>query len=315
MPAKAVIEIGTNSIKLLVMEECAGGASVLADRNEIVRLGEGVTGSGRLSGAAIDRAVPVVRDMTAQARSLGCDSIFAAATQAVRAAANALDFKDRVKRECGFDIEVISGDEEAALSFRAVLSALHGNVSEICAFDVGGGSSEIVTGNSGGVSYRRSVGVGALSLHDEFFVSAAGREFVPDEILEAASNKVRMTLRDEKAGGREAIPAISGVTFAGVGGTITTLAAVALRVDPYDASKVSGTELTITELKRQIKLFASTSVPDRARIKGLNPKRADIILAGACVVLELLDYARSDRLIVLDHGLRYGIMEKYFGLK
>jgi exopolyphosphatase/guanosine-5'-triphosphate,3'-diphosphate pyrophosphatase len=316
MSAKAVIEIGTNSIKLLVMEDLAGGAAVvLADRNEIARLGERAALSGRLAEAAIDRAVSVIRDMAAQARSLGCDSIFAAATQAVRAAANAQDFKDRVKRECGLYIEVISGDEEAALSFRAVLSALQGDVSVICAFDVGGGSSEIVMGNRDGVSYRRSVPVGALSLHDEFFSGAGECGFVPDEILEASARKVRMTLRGEEGAEREAIPAISGEVFTGVGGTITTLAAVALSADPYGAETVSGYGLTITELDRQIKLFASMRPPDRANIKGLDPKRADIILAGACIVRELLDYARADRLVVLDRGLRYGIMERHFGLK
>ncbi|MDR1020744.1 MAG: Ppx/GppA family phosphatase [Synergistaceae bacterium] len=313
--ARAVIEIGTNSIKLLVMELRSDGADVMADRNEIARLGEGAAASGWLSEAAIDRAMPVIADMADEARSLGCESPLAVATQAVRAASNAEDFKKRVKRECGVDLNVISGEEEADLSFRAVLSALPASVARICAFDVGGGSSEIVAGNDGGVAYRRSVPVGALSLHDEFFSGAGESGPVSGEILEAAAGKVRTALRDEAQGGLDEIPGACGAAVAGVGGTITTLAAVTLQAEPYDASKVSGTKLSARELSRQIKLFAETSVPDRARIKGLNPKRADIILAGACIVRELIDYARADGLIALDRGLRYGVMEKYFGLK
>ncbi|MDR0648874.1 MAG: Ppx/GppA family phosphatase [Synergistaceae bacterium] len=311
----AAIEIGTNSIKLLVMKGGAARAVVLADRNEIARLGEGAAASGRLSEAAMERAVLIIADMADRARSLGCEQPLAIATQALRAASNAEDFKSRVKRECGVDLTVISGEEEADLSFRAVLSALPGGAGRICAFDVGGGSSEIVTGSASGVAYRRSVPVGALSLHDEFFSQSGRSGPVLARVLEAAAGKVRMALRDEASGGLAEIPGIRDAAICGVGGTITTLAAVALSVDPYDVAKVSGTRLSINEIQRQIEMFAATSVPERARIRGLNPKRADIILAGACIVAELLGYAGAEGVIVLDRGVRYGVMEKYFNLK
>lgn len=304
---KAVIDIGTNSIKLLVMEDMPGGAAVLRDRAEIARLGEGSAESGRLSEEAIARSIAVIKHMALEARSLGSDAVLAIATQAVRGASNAGRFKKLVCRECGCDLHVISGDEEAGLSFRAVLRALPKDAREICAFDVGGGSTEIVIGGMSGISYRRSVPIGALSLHDEFFRESGCA--VPGETLEAASDRVRMALGSKEA----SVPGSS--TAAGVGGTITTLAAVALSLESYDAAKVSGTELSIAEIGRQIGLFASLSVPDRARgIKGLDPKRADIILAGACIVRELLLFARKGTLTVLDRGLRYGVMEKYFGI-
>jgi exopolyphosphatase/guanosine-5'-triphosphate,3'-diphosphate pyrophosphatase len=308
-PPKAVIDVGTNSIKLLVMEERAGGAAILADRNEIVRLGEGAAKSGRLSEEAVARAVAVIKDMAREASSLGSGEVLAVATQAVRGASNAEDFNSLVKLECGFGLRIISGDEEAGLSFRAILSALPRSVPAICAFDVGGGSTEVIAGSTSGISYRRSVPIGALSLHDEFFAEPGRNGAVSDDALKAASDRVRMMLRGEGA----SLPATPEA--AGVGGTITTLAAVALSLDSYDAGLVSGMGLSIAEVERQIKLFAATSVPERARaIKGLSPKRADIILAGACIVRELLDFARKDVLIVLDRGLRYGVMEKYFGI-
>jgi exopolyphosphatase/guanosine-5'-triphosphate,3'-diphosphate pyrophosphatase len=291
------------------MEERPDGAAVLADRNEVVRLGEGAAASGCLSEVAIARAIPAIKDMVIEARSLGSDEILTVATQAVRGASNAEDFKNLVNLECGLDLKIISGDEEAGLSFRAILSALPGSVPAICAFDVGGGSTEIIAGSVSGISYRRSVPIGALSLHGEFFSKPDENGTVSDEALKAASSRVREML--EAKGSK--VPAMPEA--AGVGGTITTLAAVALSLDSYDAGTVSGTKLSIAEIDRQIKLFASIDVADRARvIKGLNPKRADIILAGACIVLELLRFARKDALIALDRGLRYGVMEKYFGM-
>jgi exopolyphosphatase/guanosine-5'-triphosphate,3'-diphosphate pyrophosphatase len=316
MSVKAAIDIGTNSIKLLVMrkDKKDAAASVLADRNEVARLGGGAAARGSLSEEAMIRSALVISDMACEARELGCDEILAVATQALRSAQNSEVFKDMVRNACGVDLKVITGEEEAELSFRAVISALPENVARVCVFDVGGGSSEIITGGRIGIDYRRSVPVGALSLHDEFFgASAENEDDVPADMaaaISAAREKTRRELRGEDA---ELLP--DSVSFAGVGGTITTLAAVALASDPYDPSKISGVTLDAPEIDRQIRLFAETSVRDRTKIKGLNPKRADIILAGACLVRELMDYAGALRLTVLDRGLRYGVMEKYLGLK
>jgi exopolyphosphatase/guanosine-5'-triphosphate,3'-diphosphate pyrophosphatase len=315
MSVKAAIDIGTNSIKLLVMRgDKKDAASVLADRNEVARLGEGAAASGSLSEEAMIRSALVISDMVCEARESGCDEIMAVATQAVRSARNSEVFKDMVRSACGVDIKVITGEDEAELSFCAVISALPENVARVCVFDVGGGSSEIIIGGRIGIDYRRSVPVGALSLHDEFFgASAENENDVPADMaaaLSVAREKARRELRRENAKFLT-----DGVSFAGVGGTITTLAAVALASDPYDPSKISGVTLDAPEIDRQIRLFAKTSVKDRTKIKGLNPKRADIILAGACLVRELMDYADALRLTVLDRGLRYGVMEKYLGLK
>jgi exopolyphosphatase/guanosine-5'-triphosphate,3'-diphosphate pyrophosphatase len=301
MPAKAVIEVGTNSIKLLIMRRAE---PALVDRNEIVRLGEGAAESGRLSGEAMKRAVRTIAAMAGEARAFGCDEILAVATQAVRAAANSVEFTAMVEKSCGLAIKIITGEEEADLSFLAVSSALPGVESRsICVFDVGGGSSEIVTG---GGAYRRSVPIGALSLHNELF---DGRPPISLELLEAAGERVRRELR------REAWrPSVGVAAFAGVGGTITTLSAVALELDPYDPDRATGSVLDRPEIERQIGLYASTGVDERAKIKGLNPKRADIILAGACIVRELMSFTGAEKLIVLDRGLRYGVMERYFGI-
>ncbi|MDR3321474.1 MAG: Ppx/GppA family phosphatase [Synergistaceae bacterium] len=309
------MDIGTNSVKLLVMRGIGSGAETLADRVEIVRLGEGAAASGVLSDEAMERAAGAIADMAEEARSLGGASIeiAAVATEAVRKSRNSAEFVGLIAKSCGIDVKIISGDEEADLSFRAVSSAILEAVasSEICVFDVGGGSSEIVTGSLAGRSFRRSVPVGALALHNEYFADAG--DLVPGRLLGAAREKVRRELGDG-----ELASALAGVSvFIGVGGTITTLASVYLAnlACPARAGGVPGTILAASEADRQIELYVSMGVMERAGIAGLDPKRADIILAGACIVRELMAFTGADSMTVLDRGIRYGLMEKLFGLK
>jgi exopolyphosphatase/guanosine-5'-triphosphate,3'-diphosphate pyrophosphatase len=310
MSVKAVIDVGTNSIKLLVVKSGVDGATALADRNEIVRLGEGVAKSGRFLDEAMIRASAVVTEMAEEARALGADEILAVATQAAREAGNSSSFTALVADKCGVAIKIISGDEEADLSFMAAVSSL-GEIppgSVICAFDIGGGSSEIMLGDGSGCSFRRSLPVGALSLHNEIFAGFVGA--VPQSVLDAAGERVCEEFKRvawEFPNGGEAV-------FAGTGGTITTLCAVALALEPYDPGAATGSSLEAREIDRQIELYAATNVKDRAGIIGLNPKRADIILAGACIARELMKFRRAASLTVIDRGLRYGVMEKYFGL-
>ncbi|MDR3254327.1 MAG: hypothetical protein LBT31_01995 [Synergistaceae bacterium] len=316
MSVRAVLDIGTNSVKLLVMRETNGGAERLADRVEIARLGEGAAKNGNLSREAMERAAGAIADMTREALSLGCGDagdIIAVATEAVRKSGNSSEFVDLVAEKSGVAVKIITGDEEAGLSFRAVMSAMPpdapgtSKTSNVCVFDVGGGSSEMAIGGRSGQTFRRSVPIGALALHNEFFSWIDGP--IPDGVIVDAGRRVRRELGDSAA--RDAVSGIS--RFVGVGGTIATLASVFLASSDPDA--VSGTVLDAAEISRQITLYSSMNVSDRVKIAGLNPKRADIILAGACIVRELTAFADAGALTVLDRGLRYGLMDKLFGLR
>ena len=178
--------------------------------------------------------------------------------------------------------------------------------SPVCVFDVGGGSSEVIVGDERGIRSRVSLPIGALALHGEFF---KGLDLVNEEVLTAARGRVRLLLAESAAGRSGG----HGSFCIGVGGTITTLASVMLGLDPYDPGAISGTRLSLSEVERQIALYASTPLGERPSIKGLNPKRADIILAGACIVCELLLFEGAEHLAVSDRGLRYGAMKKLFG--
>jgi exopolyphosphatase/guanosine-5'-triphosphate,3'-diphosphate pyrophosphatase len=312
MPAKAVIDIGTNSTKLIAAD---ANGSVLADRSEITRLGEGVSLNGSLSPAAMRRTSEVIADMAGAARALGCDEIIAVATQASRAAVNASAFADMVEADAGLKVRVISGDEEASLSFLAVASVFSDTLGgkKLMVFDVGGGSSEIVEGRPGERAAVRSFPIGALSLHNEIFADCDPACPVHSDVIDAAFRKTE-DIFNEKRGEYGRGDAVT----VGVGGTITTLASVKLLICKKYKENTRGAvmcELTSDDITRQIELYSSLPVGERKKIKGLSPKRADIILAGACVVRCLLKFTGSRMLLAADRGLRYGVMERYFGIK
>jgi exopolyphosphatase/guanosine-5'-triphosphate,3'-diphosphate pyrophosphatase len=307
---KAVIDIGTNSIKLLVAREDGSRARVLADETRITKLGEGSSASGFLSDKAMHRTVLVIAEMEKIARSYESGQTIAVATQAVRGAANSLEFIGLVAEICGVHVNIITGDEEAALSFDAAAAYLRHSMadSKICVFDVGGGSSEIVTGDFSSCCYRCSIPIGALSLYDELFSESNGP--TPDDILKKSADKLKKMLAEQAKDDEVR----SCGMFAGVGGTITTLAAVAKNMSHYESDEITGFILDESEVTRQINLYASLGVDDRKKITGLSPKRADIILPGAGIVQGLMNFAGTTHLTVLDRGLRYGVMKKFFNI-
>ena len=306
MPVKAVIDIGTNSIKLLVMDISGERECVLSDRCVITRLGEGVAGSGLISGDAAERALSVLRDMAAEASALNCDSIVAVGTQALRIAANSTGFIDRVEKSLGFRISVISGDEEARLSFCAAVSELlpEGSSEEALVLDVGGGSSEIICGRTEVISFRLSLPLGALSLHQKFFDSY-NQTAVPQAIILSARDRIKSILNEHSS---MLDPMKKTAMCVGVGGTITTLAAV----KNFYCGTESNLLMERNEIERQINLYSSMSSENRLTIKGLQKGREDIIFSGACIVAELLDFAGISSITVTERGLRYGVMKYFF---
>jgi exopolyphosphatase/guanosine-5'-triphosphate,3'-diphosphate pyrophosphatase len=301
-PIKAVMDVGTNSIKLLVAKASFGPLSVIADIVSVCRLGEGLEETGVLSPAAMERSAAAIEEMSGAARGFGAGEITAVGTQALRAARNADEFIRLARVECGVEIRVISGDEEALLSFMAVRSAMREDPPcGIIVFDVGGGSSEAIYGRDS-AERRLSIPVGALSLRARFFAPSAGA--VSDRATDEAGSYVSSVAR----GAGFAPDADLGNEYKcfGVGGTATTLASVFLKGD-WDG--VDGTVLGRSEIDRQIAMYARADAESRRKIEGLPPDRADIILPGACIVKELMKMASRDELVVSCRGLRHGLME------
>jgi exopolyphosphatase/guanosine-5'-triphosphate,3'-diphosphate pyrophosphatase len=299
----AVIDVGTNSVKFHVGElEPDGTWRTVADRAEVTRLGEGLDDTGRLGEAPIARTADAIADMAAEAERDGVEGIAAVGTAGMRIASNAGDLVETVKERTGVEIEVIPGEEEARLAYVAATSGLGVSGGNLVAFDTGGGSSQFTFGAPGRIEEQFSVNVGAARFTEQFGLDKA----VPAETVAEARAGIGADL--SRLDGRPRPDLLVGM-----GGGITNMAAVKHRLERYDPEVVQGTRLDAAEVDRQIELYRTRSADDRREIVGLQPKRAEVMLAGGCIVRTVLDKLGQDALVVSDRGLRHGLIVERFG--
>jgi exopolyphosphatase/guanosine-5'-triphosphate,3'-diphosphate pyrophosphatase len=299
----AVIDVGTNSVKFHIGERSADGAwTTVVDRSEITRLGEGLDETGELQADPMSRTADAIVSMAEEAERNGVLAIAAVGTAGMRKAKNSPDLVAAVKERCGVTVEVISGEEEARLAYVAAVAGLGIGSGSSVVFDTGGGSSQFTFGHGGHVDERWSVDVGAVRFTEQFGLDGV----VDDDSLEAALAEIGQGL--VKLDGRPSPGALVAM-----GGAVTNLAAVKHSLDPYDPEVVQGTVLDRAEIDRQIELYRARTADERREIVGLQPKRAEVILAGACVVKTVMDKLGRDSLTVSDRGLRHGVLAERFG--
>ena len=303
MPVYAVIDIGTNSVKFHIGERRADGSwATLVDRAQVTRLGEGIAETGDIAPAAIERTVAAIATMATEARSNRASALVAVGTMGMRSAGNSDDFIARVRGQTGVTIEVIPGEEEARLAYLAAVAGLGLTDGRRVVFDTGGGSTQFTIGDGRTVDEQFSVDVGAVRLTSEFGLGEhLSRERLDEAMIAIAGEFGRL----------------DGVTspdaLVGMGGAITNMTAVMLGLAPYDPEVVQGSELGRAAVDRQIELYRAYDLEQRREIVGLQPKRADVILAGACVVRTVMDKLGMDALTVSDRGLRHGVLLERFG--
>jgi len=299
----AVVDVGTSSVKVHVAERADDGRwRRLVDRAEVTRLGEGLGDSGRLQPAAMERTLDAIAGMADEARAHGAQAIAAVGTAGLRAATNSADFVEAVHARCGVRVEVISGDEEARLSYLAATAGLGPVDGSLAVFETGGGSTQFTFGHEDRIDEQFSVDVGAVRLTERL-----GLDGVVDEgSLAAALDAISGEL--DSLDGRSMPDALVGM-----GGAVTNLAAVKHELAAYDPELVHGTALDLEELDRQIELFRTSTVEERREIVGLQPKRAEVILAGACVVRTVMARLGRESLVVSDRGPRHQLLVERFG--
>ena len=299
----AVIDVGTNSVKFHIAEQAANGEwTTIVDRAEITRLGEGVDRTGRLDERAAERTIEAIGAMVEEAERNGVIAIAAVGTAGLRAAEDRDEFVQAVRERDGVELEVIPGEEEARLAYAAVVRSLGLQAGSLVVFDTGGGSSQFTFGSEDGIEERFSVNVGAVRFTERFGLDRA----VSEEELAAALAAISADLAS--LDGRPAPDALVGM-----GGAVTNLTAVQLRLAAYDPELVHGSVLEAVELDRQIELYRTRSADERREIVGLQPKRAEVILAGACIVRTVLAKLGRSSLTVSDRGLRHGVLLERFG--
>lgn len=299
----AVIDAGTNSIKFHIGERDSDGSwRSVVDRAELTRLGEGLAKSGRVSAAALDRTVEAISGMAAEAKRNGVRALVAVGTAGLRSAANASEVIDTILSRTGVQIEVISGDEEARLAYLATIAAVGPTPGSIAVFDTGGGSSQFTFGRCDHVDERFSIDVGAARYTEMFRLDGV----VPLDVLDEALQAIAADL--SRLDGRQPPDVLIGM-----GGAVTNIAAVSLGLSEYDPERIQGAVITTEEIDRQIDLYRSRVADARRSIVGLQPKRAEVILAGACIVRTVLQKLGKSSLLVSDRGLRHGVLAERFG--
>jgi len=295
----ACIDIGTNSVLLLIAEQSPRGPVALVEQATITRLGQGVDRSGQLSEEACERTLACLAKYAGIIAEHGVTQVVAVGTSAMRDASNGAEFRARAAELLGTEPQVISGDEEAELTFAGALSGLELS-GPLVVFDVGGGSTEIIVGEaapaSEHVTHARSLNVGSVRLFERFLAH--------DPPTHEECDAVRKYVASELANYG---PIPNQKTLVGVAGTVTTLAAIDLKLKTYDEATVHGARLSARRVREIAADLAQLSTAERKRLAGLAPERADVIVAGALLVHEVLLWAQCEELVVSDRGVRWGL--------
>jgi exopolyphosphatase/guanosine-5'-triphosphate,3'-diphosphate pyrophosphatase len=301
----AVVDVGTNSVKFHIGERSADGRwQTIVDRAVVTQLGQGLDEDGRLEEEPIERTVTAIAEMAETARRSAVESICAVGTAALRLASNRAAFVDAVRSRAGIGVDVIDGEEEGRLAYLAVKRALALGDGSLVVFDTGGGSSQFTFGREEQVDERFSVNVGAVRFTERYGLDAAVAENTLASVLDA------ITADLVELAGRP-----TPDHLVGMGGAVTNLTAVRLGLASYDPDVVQGAILDRAEIDRQIELYRTRTAQQRRQIVGLQPKRAEVILAGACIVRTILAELGRDSFTVSDRGLRHGLLVDRFGLE
>ena len=301
MAVYAAIDVGTNTLRLLVAEAVTPDEfAILHEEQEITRLGEGLLPTRLLQDAPRRRSLTVLRRFADTARSFKTEEIASVATSAVREARNGKEFLDETARETGLALRVIDGREEARLTLLGVRHGLRLGLRRVLAIDIGGGSTEFVLARGEVIEGIVSTGLGVVKLTEQYLVSD------PPTIGELRGLKEVVGARVDRLRGE--LPGLEGAQLVGTAGTVTTLAAIDLALVTYDRQKVQGHRLGLARVMELLDRLAPLPLRERRGIPGLESGRADIIVAGAAILAVSLERLGYHELWVSNDGLREGIL-------
>jgi len=299
----ASIDIGTNTILLLISEVKRGKIHPLFEMETVVRLGEGVQKNKMLLKEAMERGLQTLAQYLKRCQAMEVQKIFAAGTNALREAKNSEDFLKGAKEKLNLSIEVISGEEEAQLSFLAVANDLKEVKKPVLVVDVGGGSTEFILGKGDQISHWISLPLGSVRFTEEFLCS----DPIQEEEWEKMERKIQGHLVN--------IPhSKEPPSMVAVGGTATTLASVEMGLEEFIAEKIHHFILKKGELGKQLLRYRSKTIEERKKIPGLPVARADVILAGGTILYLAMEELKCSSVLISCHGVRYGLLYKKLNL-
>jgi len=310
--AFAALDLGTNNCRLLIARPQGQGFAVIDAFSRIVRLGEGLATSGRLSDVAIDRTIAALKVCADKLRRRHVALARSVATEACRQAANGPDFIDRVLAETGIRLDIISAEEEARLAVLGCHALIEPGEDPALIFDIGGGSTELVLVDTAGPLPRvldwHSLPWGVVSLTEK----AGGGEGRDGRL--AAYATMREIVREGFAAFAGRLPrGVARPRLLGTSGTVTTLGSVHLGLGHYDRALVDGLIVPAAAMRTLSQDLAGKSIPERAEYACIGHERADLVVAGCAILEEIMALWPAERLGIADRGIREGILRRLMG--
>ena len=293
----ASLDLGTNSLILVVAEWDGTTFTPLFEDVQLVRLGQDLAKRGSLHPKAKRRCLKGLRNFSEKIDQFEVKNVLAAGTAALRNASDGAKFVQEIEDQLGFRFKIISGDEEASLTFKAIQREFADLAQQFIMIDIGGGSSELVVGDGDRILSKTSLEVGTVSFTERFIQ----HDPPTTEELHAASSSIA-ELMDHFSVSPSSSMAV------GVAGTVTTLKAVDVEMDEYDPSTIHRSQLNKDDVVRLGNLFRSMPTKERITLKGLPPKRADIIPMGATILETFMKELNLESIYVSDRGLRWGLL-------
>jgi exopolyphosphatase / guanosine-5'-triphosphate,3'-diphosphate pyrophosphatase len=299
MTRVAVIDIGTNSTRLLIADVSPSGTvQELLRRSTVTRLGEGVDASGSLSSGAVERTCAVLADYRLLIDSHDCTANLAVLTSAVRDATNGPDFTARVRHDFSLDARTLSGDEEAQLTFLGAMHDRPSSTDPTVVIDIGGGSTEFIVGHDSSAGFHVSLPAGVVRMSERHISSDPP---APSQLQDLARDVRRVFLEGLPPEQRAAIT--RGIAVAG---TATSAASIAQELDPYDPARVQGYPLELATVELLLARLADMDEARRRAVVGLHPDRAPTIVAGMILLSEALRAFELDCVEVSEHDILFG---------
>ena len=299
MAVLASIDMGTNTFRLLVAEvQDRSFFKEIRSVKEITRLGEGFSADKRLKPAAIERAVTALSRFRDVLKEHRVDDLIVVGTSAIREAKNQREFIEEIKRRTGFELEVISGEQEALCTFLGANFIMKNQSDPMLVMDIGGGSTEFIGAEGETPTFVMSTEMGVVHLTEKYLRSDPPASEELKQLRSAIAQVIRPIVYDFPAQCR----------FVGTAGSVTTLAAIDQRLIEYDPAKINGYPLSRAAVERIFKELASMTLEQRCRVPGLEKGREDIIIAGILILLTVMELLGYDPIYVSDYGMREGIL-------
>ncbi len=298
----AVIDMGSNSIRLMIADVESGKLGKVEKFLEMTRLGAGVETTKCLCETSMQATILTVEKFKVQAGEVSALLLGAFATSAVRDAINGALFAKRVFEETGVSVEILQGDEEAELGYKGVVSGLEQTLrsERFVIVDIGGGSTELIVGDMNHILYRKSFNVGAVRM--------TGKHIESDPVVETEALELQADVVSILSEGIEALKEHQPTVAIGIGGTATTFGAMKLSMSVYDRDQIHNTKVSLETLSKQVNQLKQLTLAEKYQLVGLMPKRADVIYSGGVILEHVLSALKLDCFYVSDYDNLEGIL-------